>query len=225
MPLSILQQIPLFAELETQELEKLDSCLSTKTYQKDSAVVLETDKGSTLFIINKGQVKISRVSESGKEVILAILGEGDFFGELSLLDGLARSANVITLTEAELFLLEREDFLKLIEEKPTIAIGLLKELAFRLRKSDTQIKSLSLFDATGRVAITLLQIAEDSGTIKNGIVHIDNLPSQRDLANMAGTSRETISRVMHMFEEEGIIKREQGKFILYNYDEFKEKYG
>ncbi len=225
MPLSILQQIPLFAELETQELEKLDSCLRTKTYQKDCAVVLETDKGSTLFIINKGQVKISRVSESGKEVILAILGEGDFFGELSLLDGLARSANVITLTEAELFLLEREDFLKLIEEKPTIAIGLLKELAFRLRKSDTQIKSLSLFDATGRVAITLLQIAEDRGTIKNVIVYIDNLPSQRDLANMAGTSRETISRVMHMFEEEGIIKREQGKFILYKYDEFKEKYG
>ena len=225
MPLSIIQQIPLFAELETQELEKLDSCLRTKKYKKDCAVVLETDKGSTLLIINKGQVKISRVSESGKEVILAILGEGDFFGELSLLDGLARSANVITLTEAELFLLEREDFLKLIEEKPTIAIGLLKELAFRLRKSDTQIKSLSLFDATGRVAITLLQIAEDSGTIKNGIVHIDNLPSQRDLANMAGTSRETISRVMNMFEEEGIIKREQGKFILYNYDEFKEKYG
>lgn len=224
MPQTILEQIPLFAELEENELAKLNSCLRTKTYKKDNAVVLETDSGSTLFIINKGKVKISRVSESGKEVILAILSGGDFFGELSLLDGLARSADVITLSESELFLLEREDFLKLVEENPGIAIGLLKELALMLRKSDTKIKSLSLFDATGRVAITLLQIAEDSGTIKNGIVRINNLPSQRDLANIAGTSRETISRVMNAFEEEGIIKRDHGSLTLFNYDVLKNKY-
>lgn len=225
MPLSKLRQIPLFSELEDNALSELAKSLKTQTFRKDTTVVSETDEGSMLYIINKGQVKISRLSETGKEVILAILGEGDFFGEMSLLDGLARSANVITLTEAELFVLYRGTFLKLIEKNPKIAIGLLKELALRLRKSDTQIKSLSLFDATGRVATTLIQIAEDSGTIKDGTVKIQNLPNQRDLANIAGTSRETISRILNAFVEEGTVTKEKGKLFINDYDRFKKKYG
>ncbi|MCH7781743.1 Crp/Fnr family transcriptional regulator [candidate division KSB1 bacterium] len=225
MPLSKLRQIPLFSELEDNALSELAKSLKTQTFRKDTTVVSETDEGSMLYIINKGQVKISRLSETGKEVILAILGEGDFFGEMSLLDGLARSANVITLTEAELFVLYRGTFLKLIEKNPKIAIGLLKELALRLRKSDTQIKSLSLFDATGRVATTLIQIAEDSGTIKDGTVKIQNLPNQRDLANIAGTSRETISRILKAFVAEGTVTKEKGKLFINDYDRFKKKYG
>ena len=225
MPVSILQQIPLFAELNDDELTKLVGCLQIKKYKKDSAIVLETDEGSTLFIINKGQVKISRISEAKKEVILAILGEGDFFGEMSLLDGLTRSANVITISDSELFLLRRKDFLALIEKNPPIAIGLLKELALRLRKSDAQIKSLSLFDATGRVASALIQIAEDTGTIKDGVVKIQNLPSQQDLANIAGTSRETISRVLNAFIADDLIRKSKRMLYINNYEEFKEKFG
>lgn len=225
MPLSILRQIPLFSELDDAALSALAQRLQTQTFQKDTTVVSETDEGSTLYIISKGQVKISRLSESGKEVILAILGEGDFFGEMSLLDGLARSANVITLIESELFVLHRETFFELISANPKIAIDLLKELALRLRKSDAQIKSLSLFDATGRVATTLIQIAEDTGTIKDGVVHIQNLPSQRDLANIAGTSRETISRILNAFTENGSITKKKGSIFINDYDKFKEMYG
>lgn len=225
MPLSLLRQIPLFSDLEDDALSELAGSLKTQKFKKDTTVVSETDEGSMLYIINTGQVKISRLSETGKEVILAILGDGDFFGEMSLLDGLARSANVITLTEAEFFVLYRETFLKLIEKNPKIAIGLLKELALRLRKSDTQIKSLSLFDATGRVATTLIQIAEDSGTIKDGVVQIRNLPNQRDLANIAGTSRETISRILTAFIDEGTMKKGKGKIFINDYDRFKKKYG
>ncbi|KPK91724.1 Crp/Fnr family transcriptional regulator [bacterium SM23_31] len=224
MPLSILRDIPLFAELNDEELTKLAGCLQTKEYKKDSTVVSETDEGSTLFIINKGQVKISRTSESKKEVILAILGEGDFFGEMSLLDGLTRSANVITIKDSELFLLRREDFLVLTEKNPQIAVGLLKELAFRLRKSDAQIKSLSLFDAAGRVATALIQIAEDTGTIKDGVVRIQNLPSQQDLANIAGTSRETISRVLNAFIADKLIKKSKGSLFINNYEKFKRRF-
>lgn len=225
MQLSMLRQIPLFSELDDAALSALAQRLQTQTFQKDTTVVSETDEGSTLYIISKGQVKISRLSESGKEVILAILGEGDFFGEMSLLDGLARSANVITLIESELFVLHRETFLELISANPKIAIDLLKELALRLRKSDAQIKSLSLFDATGRVATTLIQIAEDTGTIKDGVVQIQNLPSQRDLANIAGTSRETISRILNAFTENGSITKKKGSIFINDYDKFKEMYG
>jgi len=122
-------------------------------------------------------------------------------------------------------LLHRDDFLLFIEKNPQIAISLLKELALRLRKSDSQIKSLSLFDATGRVAAALIHFAEDRGIIKDGVVQLKGLPSQRDLANMAGTSRETISRVLNRFIEEGIVTKSKGGYLINNYEQFKEKYG
>jgi len=104
MPLSLLRKIPLFSDLADNALTELAGSLKTQTFQKETTVVSETDEGSMLYIIKKGQVKISRLSEPGKEVILAILGDGDFFGEMSLLDGLARSANVITLAPRRNFL-------------------------------------------------------------------------------------------------------------------------
>lgn len=224
IPLNFIQRIPLFSELEEPELKKLASKLQIKEYEKNTLVVRETDEGSTLFIITKGKVKISRLSESGKEVILAILGEDEFFGEMSLLDGEARSANVTTTHKSELLLLKRKDFLEILEQSPKISISLLIELASRLRKSDMQIKSLSLFDAAGRVASAIIQIAEETGTIKDGIVQIANLPSQRDLANIAGTSRETISRVITSFIEDGIIVKKSGKLFINDYEVFKGRF-
>ncbi|MFC1731253.1 Crp/Fnr family transcriptional regulator [candidate division KSB1 bacterium] len=225
MQYEFLQRVPMFAELEMEEIKKLADCLQLKHFKRDTLVVLETDEGSTLYIIVNGKVKISRMSDSGKEVILAILGEGDFFGEMSLLDGLARSANVTTTKDSELYLLKREDFLRLLKENPHIGISLLRELAIRLRKSDMQIKSLSLFDATGRVGSALIQLAEDSGTIKDGTVHLSSLPSQKDLSNMSGTSRETISRVLKVFIKEGMITKSKNNLYINNYEEFKQKFG
>ncbi|MCP4727237.1 MAG: Crp/Fnr family transcriptional regulator [bacterium] len=224
-PLLYLDRVPLFSELSDTELSELADCLDERNYKKDTVVVYETEEGSTLFIIKKGNVKISRTSDKGKEVILAILTEGDFFGEMSLLDGLARSANVTTTCPTELYLLRREDFLALIEKNPSIAIGLMKELALRIRKSDTQIKSLSLYDASGRVASALIQLAEERGTIKEGTVKIKGMPSQKDLANIAGTSRETTSRVLKSFMDDGIIAKSNGNFLIHNYESFKQKYG
>jgi len=222
---SFLQRVPLFGDLDEEQLRRLARCLQARDYKKNTMVVLETDEGSTLFIIAKGKVKISRMSDSGKEVILAILGEGDFFGEMSLLDGQVRSANVTTTKDSELYLLRREDFLEHIEKYPNIAISLLKELAARLRKSDMQIKSLSLFDATGRVASAIIQIAEDTGTIKDGVVKIEHMPSQKDLANIAGTSRETISRVIKSFIAGGILEKSGGKLYVNDYESFRKQYG
>ncbi len=224
-PQHYLERVPLFSELSDKELTELANCLEEQKYKKDTVVVYETEEGSTLFIIKKGNVKISRMSDKGKEVILAILTEGDFFGEMSLLDGLARSANVTTTCETDLYLLRREDFLSLIGSNPSIAIGLLKELALRIRKSDTQIKSLSLYDASGRVASALIQLAEERGTIREGIVKIKNMPSQKDLANIAGTSRETTSRVIKSFIADGIISKANGNFLIHNYESFRQKYG
>lgn len=221
MQLAVLKSIPLFSELNDRELEKIDLVASKLKYHKDNLILIEEEVGSSMFVILSGRVKISRISDDGREVILSILSEGDFFGEMSLLDGQTRSANVTAIEESELMVIRREDFLQMLRDYPQIAINLLKELAQRIRKSDEHIKSLSLQDATGRVASTLLRIAEDSGVLRRGQVEISELPLQQDLANMAGTSRETISRVIKSLMMDGYLKKQKGKIIILDYERFK----
>jgi CRP-like cAMP-binding protein len=224
MPESRLNAIPLFEDVNDDELAEIDRLLSVKRYRKNNLIIFEDDSGLNLFIINKGRVKISRISEEGGEVILAILGEGEFFGELSVIDGLSRSATVTALDEVELLAMKREDFMAVLEKYPQVSIFLLKELANRIRKSDAQIKSLCLRNAKGRVATTLIRLAEDIGRVKKGRVTIPELPLQRDLANIAGTSRETISRVIAALEKEGYCYKQENALVFDDFERFKRDY-
>ncbi len=224
MDISVLKYIPLFSELAEEDLKEIVKLAVRQIYKKDNMILIEEEIGSTMFIILDGRVKISRISEDGREVILSILSEGDFFGEMSILDGQNRSANVVTLEDSKIMIVRREDFLKMLRDYPQIAINLLKELAHRLRRSDSQIKSLSLQNATGKVASTLLRIADDSGKIHMGQVEIPRLPPQQDLANMAGTSRETISRVLKTLSKQGYLKKEGSRLIILDYESFRSEF-
>ena len=219
--MEFIRSVPVFAEIEAAELAKIVRVGVRKKYKKGSIILLEEETGAALFVIISGKVKIVRTDDEGREVILSILGENDFFGEMSILDGLSRSASVVAITKTELFMIHRRDFLKLMQDVPSVAISLLKEMTMRLRKADSQIKSLSLKDATGRVANVILQLADDIGTIRKGRVEIDELPLQQDLANMAGTSRETISRVVHSFIKKGLVEMRGNKLIISDYEKFK----
>lgn len=221
MNVVLIKTVPLFSGLPDRDLERIADLMVTKRYKKHNLIFFEDDLGQNLFIIKKGRVKISRIDESGGEVIFAILGEGDFFGELSIIDGLTRSATVTSIEDVELLVLWRGDFIDILEKYPQIAITLLKELASRIRKSDTQIKSLSLKDAKGRVATTLIRLAEDIGIIHSGEVVIKRLPLQKDLANIAGTSRETISRVIRKLETEGYFIKRKNSLRFKDYEKFK----
>jgi len=215
----------MFADLRDEILDKIFSLMQKRLYKRNNMILMEEDVGDTLFILNQGSVKITRMSDDGREVILSILGDGDFFGEMSILDGESRSANVIALEDSEVFVLKRGDFLDLLEKHPKIAIALLQELAIRLRRSDQQIEGLSLSDAENRIAMSIIRLAEDLGVIKLGQVIIDNLPFQQDIANMAGTSRETVSRMLKLLERKGWIQRKGRQLIITNYDEFVKEFG
>ena len=218
---SFLRNVPIFNELSDQELEKIAGLGVRKKYKKGSIILLEEETGAALFVIASGKVKIVRMDDDGREVILSILGESDFFGEMAILDGLTRSASVVATSKSELFMIHRRDFLKLLNDYPMVAIALLRELTGRLRKADAQIKSLSLKDAAGRVANVVLQLADDIGMFRKGRVEIDELPLQQDLANMAGTSRETISRMIHKFIQKGYLQLQGNKLIINDYESFK----
>ena len=218
--LSLLQSVPIFSDLSASDLNKIAERMVLRVFTKGQMILLEDDLGQTFFVIGGGSVKITRLSDDGREVILAMLGESDFFGEMSLLDGAGRSANVVALEASEVLTLARNDFLEILQEYPKISISLLEELTRRIRKSDQQIESLSLSDVEQRIGITLIRLAEELGTIKRGSVRIKNLPYQQDIANMAGTSRETVSRTFKLLEEKGLVAREGRKLTIYNFNQF-----
>ncbi len=225
MPSSdFLKYVPIFMELPESTLEKIELVGSRRNFEKDQIILLEEEVGSALFMIVSGKVKVSRSSNDGREVILTILSESDFFGEMAILDGLTRSATVTATEPTELFMIQRKEFLDLLKSYPEISISLLQELTKRLRAADMKIKALSLKDAEGKVATVILQLADDIGMIKRGIVEIEKLPLQQDLANMAGTSRETISRTLHSFAKKGLIELEGSKLRILDYEKFKETY-
>jgi CRP-like cAMP-binding protein len=219
-----LMYVPIFADLDDVTIQKIASVGFSKKYAKDEIIFREDDPGSAMFVILTGKVKVVRTSNDGREVILTILSQYDFFGEMALLDGLSRSASVISTEESELFIIQREEFLNLLKQHPEISINLMQELTQRLRAADLKIKSLSLKDAEGKVATVLLQLAEEIGKIKQGVVEIDKLPLQQDLANMAGTSRETISRTLHSFAKKGYVELDGTKLRILNFDKFRDSY-
>lgn len=219
---SFLSYVPIFADLDEETFEKIVSVGNIKSYKKDNVILMEEEDGSALFVIIKGKVKVSRTSNDGREVILSILNESDFFGEMAILDGMNRSATVIAQEDSELFIIQRNEFYNLLRTYPEISIALLEELTRRLRNADMKIKALSLKDAEGKVATVLLQLADDLGKIKKGMVEIEKLPLQQDLANMAGTSRETISRALHSFAKKELVELEGSKLRIINYEKFKE---
>ena len=218
--IDLLQSVSLFFDLSEKELGYIEEKMVSRRYENGNYIFLEESEGEQCFFVAKGSVKVTRLSKDGREVILTMLNAGDFFGEMSLLDGESRSANVIALEETEVLTLNREDFLVVLHDYPTIAIQLVKEMAGRLRKSDRQIASLSLSDAEKRITMCIIRFADDQGVIKNGKVSIPKTPIQQDIANMAGTSRETVSRALSILEKENLIKRNGRELIILDYKKF-----
>ena len=196
-----------------------------RNYPKNSMVILEEEYGDTVFAICEGTVKITRVNDEGKEVILALLGPGEIFGEMAIIDGESRSANALAQENCTLLAFPQNEFIKILKTYFKVSFALMAELAKRLRKSDQQIEALSLSDAENRIGVSMLNLAEDMGIIRKGKVTIEKLPFQQDIANMAGTSRETVSRVLKLFEEKNLIIKVGHKLVIPDYLFFKRLFG
>ena len=218
--IELLQSVSIFWDLNKNDLGHIADKMVAKHFENGNYIFLEDSEGEQCFFVLKGSVKVTRLSKDGREVILAMLNEGDFFGEMSLLDGESRSANVIALEKTKVLTLDRNDFIAVVNDFPQIAVQLLKELARRLRKSDRQIASLSLSDAEKRIALCIIRFADEQGVIQNGKVSIPKTPIQQEIANMAGTSRETVSRALGLLEKEDLIERNGRELIILDYKKF-----
>ena len=218
--IELLQSVSIFWDLNEDELGHIADKMVAKHFENGNYIFLEDSEGEQCFFVLEGSVKVTRLSKDGREVILAMLNEGEFFGEMSLLDGESRSANVIALEKTKVLTLDRNDFIAVVNDYPQIAVQLLKELARRLRKSDRQIASLSLSDAEKRIALCIIRFADEQGVIQNGKVSIPKTPIQQDIANMAGTSRETVSRALGLLDKEDLIERNGRELMILDYKKF-----
>jgi len=206
-----LNTVPLFSGLNREELESLAELTRERTHPRGSVILFENDPGDSLFVVRSGRVKVVLIGEDGREVILGVLGVGQHFGELALIDEQPRSAHVIAMEDANLIVLRREDFRKKVESAPSIAWSLLLELSKRLRRADDKIGGLVLLDVPGRIARLLLDLSEESGTdqIEKSLTH-------QTIAQMIGASRETVSRAMKEFQDAGWINVERRRISLAN---------
>jgi CRP/FNR family transcriptional regulator, cyclic AMP receptor protein len=207
----LLSGIELFTELDPEELAKVASLSQMRSVSKDVAIFHAGDIADAVFIVARGKVKVVVTSSDGREFILTVLGAGQVFGEMALIEEAPRSAAVITATAVELVVISREDFHHLLATEPRISRKLLAILSRRLRRANTKMESLAYMDVAGRLARYLLDLARDHGQrLGNGWIVVRR-PTHSDIAHSIGTTRETVSRLINEFEESfGLVNK--GKF-------------
>jgi CRP-like cAMP-binding protein len=204
-----LRRVPLFSHLTDTDIDRLAESARERNYPKNSVILFEDDPGDALYVVVTGQVKVVLIGEDGREVILSVLHEGQFFGEMALIDDEPRSAHVIAMQDSNLVVLRREDFQRRLQETPTIALGLLRELSRRMRRADDKIGGLVLLDVNGRVARLLLQMADenDGKTITRRVTH-------HTIAQMIGSSRETVSRTIRELADRGLVEVSRKAIVI-----------
>ncbi len=213
----LLRTVPIFSELGPADLDKLVRLAARKRYPKDGVVFFENEAGDTLFMVADGRIKVTILGDDGREVILSVLGAGDFFGDMSLLDNEPRSATAIAAEESELLSLSRADFAGLMKENPGIMTTLIGVLSARLRHANHQISTLALLDVYGRVARVIVDLARDEGRrLKDGRIAFQR-PTHQEIANRIGTTRETVTRMLKDLQRQGMIKV-SGKEIVVEQD-------
>jgi len=208
-----LATVPLFRSLDGAETARFAQLAREKGYPKGSVILFEDDPGDAFFVVRAGRVKAVLIAPDGREVILGILGVGEHFGELALIDDQPRSAHVVAMEDAQLLVLRREDFRRRVEENPAVAWALLQELSRRLRRADDKIGALVLLDVPGRIARLLLDAADEAGSplIEKPLTH-------QTIAHLIGASRETVSRAMREFVQSGWIATERRRIRVVDRD-------
>jgi CRP/FNR family transcriptional regulator, cyclic AMP receptor protein len=210
---SLLRRIDLFADLTDREADTVLDVMREKSLGRGATVFHQHDSGGGLYLILAGQVKITRTGRDGRDVTVAVLGDGNFFGEMSLLDGQPRSASATALQATRLLVLDREHFQRYVLAQSRIVSKLLRELSKRLRAADQSIENLALGSVHDRVFLLLGHLGRRS-SLKGGSALIERSPTHQELAEMVGSSRETVTRTLAGMEKAGLIAIERRKLTL-----------
>ena len=198
----MLDQIPLFSDLDTAELELLSTKMVTRKYPRNTVVINEGDQSDSLYVIRSGSVKVFLGNDEGREIILNVQRAGEYFGELALIDSGPRSASVMTQEKTALSIISRADFEEFLRQHPPANAKIMRGLVKRLRALTDNVRSLALMDVYGRVARLLIKLSQPEGEVRV----IRDALTQQDIADRVGASREMVSRILKDLREGGYIE-------------------
>jgi len=210
LSLVVLRNVPLFSGLDETELERLSRVATRRRAGRGEQVVRAGESADALLILLTGRAKVTNFDEEGREIILAWLGPGEFFGEMGLIDGSPRSASVVAVENCELLSIGKNEFQRCMQDNFQVVLKLMQILVRRLRDADRNIESLALLDVYGRVARLLLDMSEEEG----GKRMVKQKISKQDMARMIGASREMVSKVMRDLEVGGYIISEGDQITI-----------
>jgi CRP/FNR family transcriptional regulator, cyclic AMP receptor protein len=203
---SVFRRVALFADLDGAQLQMLSRLASVRHFAAGAPILREAEPGDLFFALVRGEVKVFVDSPEGREVVLTHLQAGDFFGEMALLEGEARSASVTALTASELVALSREDFFALLARDFALTKKILQTMSARLRRANGVIESLALQDVGGRLARYLVRLADESGQSAVDGYFAVHRPTHQEIANSIGATRETVTRMLKQFEDRKLIR-------------------
>jgi CRP/FNR family cyclic AMP-dependent transcriptional regulator len=219
----VLREAPLFSGLDDEAAQALSASMSESPLARGEVLFREGDEGDRLYVVTEGKVKLGRTSADGRENLLAILGPGQMFGELSLFDPGPRSATVTAVTDCTLQSLAHDELGHWLTGRPEVARGLLVQLAVRLRKTNDVVADLVFSDVPGRVAKALLDLSSRFGRVADDGVHVHHDLTQEELAQLVGASRETVNKALADFASRGWLRLEARSVVLMDVERLKRR--
>ena len=209
---AIFRDHPLFSGLGAEIIDRLAAYAHTKSISAGTTIFSKGDPGTSLFAVCSGTVKISNHSPDGKDAVFNLINVGDIFGEIALLDGQPRTAEALALSDCELMVIDRRDFIPLVKSKPEIALKLIEVLCGRLRRTSEQVEDVIFLDLPTRLAKTLLWLVKNSKSPPGSKVMI----TQREIGQIIGMSRESTNKQLRMWEEKNWVRLERGGVVVLN---------
>jgi len=217
-----LQQIPLFAQLDESELLRLADIAIVRTYRKNANVFMEGDPKQAVFFIHKGIIKIYKIDSDGNEQIVSFLKEGDMFPHTGFFDNSPYPATSTIVEAAELFVIPIQAFEQLMLDVPTIAVKVMRVMGEKLREFQSKLQAFVTQDVNRRIISFLVRMADNHGQLSGNQLKIDIPMTHQEFANMVGTTRETVNRVMNNLKKEGIIEMNRQGIVIYDMKRLKE---
>jgi CRP-like cAMP-binding protein len=202
---ALVAQSPIFRGVAPSAIDDLVRRMQVRSRAAGAILVSQDEPGDAMFLIAEGRVRVALFGENGRELTLSTLARGDIFGEMALLDGRPRSANVVAVEDTSLLALSRDALLEHLRSHPQTALNLLGEMSRRLRRADETIANLALHDVHRRLVRTLERLAREDGEESPDGLILRRRPTQQDLANMIGSCRETISRAFTSLIKQGLM--------------------
>jgi len=195
----------LFGKLSTSEIDSLISYARVERYPAGREIFAKGSPGQSLMAILRGSIKITSLSSEGREIVFRIINAEEIFGEIAVLDGEERSADATAMTDCELLVINRRDFLRVLENRADLCMILLRILCRRLRQTSEQVEDVMFRHLESRVAKALLQLAESAGLLRVQSASVELHVSQRELGSMAGGSRESVNKILQNWHRQGLI--------------------